>query len=231
MKTVEFYPSSKDIAIVVPPPKPASEYIPKWYKDTKIFENGKPSYKDGQIENKTIKSCVPFFDSLTSGYIQESWCDIHVSNQNGNIQITYSLNPNPINFREKISLKINESFFPVEFIWQVYWLPKLSNGYSALFTHPFNRFDLPFITTSGIIDSDKFFHNMPANYPFIMHGNFEGVIPQGTPLYQIIPIKRDSWRSKIQPFNEEEYKRRFAQVNRSFIGNYRKFFHQKKSYK
>lgn len=231
MKTIEFYPASKDVEIIIPPPKPASECLPKWYKDIKPFENGKPVYKDGVVKNKTVKLCLPFFDSLTSGYIQESWCDIHVSHKNGNLEVSYSQYPSPFNYREKLSLKVNNSFLPIECVWQIYWLPKLSDGYSALFTHPLNRFDLPFVTSSGIIDSDKFFHSIPANYPFVMYENFEGIIPQGTPLYQIIPIKRDNWKSESKKFNEDEYKKRSVSVYRSFVGSYKKFFYQKKSYK
>jgi hypothetical protein len=59
-------------------------------------------------------------------------------------------------------------------------------------THPLNRFDLPFTTTSGIVDSDKFF--APGNVPFFIKEGFSGIIPEGTPFLQLIPIKRATWK-------------------------------------
>lgn len=234
MKEITFYPSSKITEISVPHPKPASSYIPEWYKQIKKFygEENKPVFQDGAIINKTIKNCTPFMDSLTSGYIQESWCDITISfTDNGYFDYNYSCGPDPLSYRDRVSLNIPDHFIQNEFTWQVHWAPKLESGYSALITHPFNRFDLPFVNTSGIIDSDKFFHEIPGNYPFYFYKNKEIFIPCGTPLYQIIPIKRDNWKSSAQEFNEIETLKRKTQTRRFFQGSYKKFFHEKKSYR
>lgn len=237
VKSIKFYPSSIITESSVPPPRPASEYLPEWYKNIKTFSGtghkNKPQYADGKVINKTVKTCYPFWDALTSGYIQESWCDIRINFENDIFFYDYSVGPEPLSHRSKVSINLSESFMPYEFIWQVHWVPKLDYGYSALITHPFNRLDLPFLNTSGIIDSDKFFHSSPGNYPFYLYktSKNEIFIPSGTPLYQIIPIKRDSWRSNPEEFNEKEYLKRSAESQRSFIGTYKKFFHQKKVYK
>jgi hypothetical protein len=234
MKEIVFYPSSMMAEAAIPYPKPALNYLPEWYKQMKMFggEGNKPIYHDGTIANKTVKACMPFMDSLVSGYIQESWCDLHISFDNdGYFEYNYSCAPSPISYRDSVSISVPNIFVQKEFVWQVHWAPKLEKGYSALITHPFNRFDLPFINTSGIIDSDEFFHEIPGNYPFYFYKNDEVFIPAGTPLYQIIPIKRDSWQSSAEKFDEFETVRRRSEAMRFFQGTYKKFFHQKKSYR
>lgn len=228
---IKFHPASKEAERIIPPPRPASEFIPDWYKKTKIFDGGAPNFLDGEIVNKSIKSCYPFFDAYNTGYIQESWTDIYFEFDENSFNFSYAMGPEPISNRERVNIRLSEYFNPLEFIWRVYWVPQLENGYSAMMTHPLNRYDLPFLTTTGIIDSDMFYHVSPANYPFYIYKGFNGVIPAGTPLYQIIPIKRDSWKSDTSEFNEDEYQRRLAKGRRFFIGNYKRLFYQKKIYK
>jgi hypothetical protein len=231
MKSIEFYPASKDAEIIIPPPKPASNYIPQWYKDEKIFQGGAPKFSDGEILNKTIKSCAPFFDAYNTGYIQETWCDIHFSFSENYFNFSYAFGPSPLSSRDEVNIKIQNSFRPLELIWKVYWVPKLEKGYSAMITHPLNRYELPFLTATGIIDSDNFYHTFPGNYPFYLYKNFEGIIPAGTPMYQIIPVKRDSWKSSAETFIEEDYLKRLSYAKKFFIGGYKKLFHEKKYYK
>jgi hypothetical protein len=233
MKTVNFYPSSRLAELVVPPPKPASEYIPEWYKDMKIFGGNEPKFENGILYNATVKSCMPFFDAYSSGYIQETWTDIHFSfdKDNNTFQYNCASNPLPISHRETPSINISKSFRPHEFNWQFHWMPKLEDGYSMLITQPFNRMDLPFMNTTGIVDSDTFFHTIPGNYPFYVYDNFQGIIPKGTPMFQMIPIKRDSWKSSVEVFNEDDHTKRSVLARSLFIGGYRRMFHKKKVYK
>jgi hypothetical protein len=81
------------------------------------------------------------------------------------------------------------------FAWWSDWAVELPAGYSALYTQPFNRFELPFLTTSGIIDNDKV--HLPGTMPFFIAKGFTGVIPAGTPYAQILPFKRENWESEV----------------------------------
>lgn len=234
MKKIEFYPSSKIAEISITPPKPASEYLPQWYKDMKMFGGGEPRFQNGAVSNTTVKACLPFFDSYTSGYIQESWTDIYFNfnSESGSFEYHCATTPSPVHHRDGApSIKISDEFRPHEFIWQFHWMPKLEKGYSMLITQPLNRFDLPFMNTTGIVDSDDFFHTVPGSYPFYLYKDFQGIIPKGTPLYQMIPIKRDSWKSDIKKFDEEDHLYRSYVSKSIFIGSYKKMFHKKKVYK
>jgi hypothetical protein len=64
-----------------------------------------------------------------------------------------------------------------------------------LITHPINRYDLPFTSVSGLADYDVY--PLPGNVSFHIKEGFEGTIPAGTPIMQIIPIKREDWEHNI----------------------------------
>jgi len=231
---IEFIPLNKQAELIVPSPKPAKSYIPDWYKDipaTKKIEFG----PNGEMANDigSIKRCMPFFDGLTNGYIQESWCDINIQKDSyGKITYAYALGPEIVKMRLNSSMEIQSKFYPSEFTWILQWLPRLPKGWSALFTTPFNRFDLPFTNTTGVIDSDVFFHTneFGGNLPFYMDKDFEGIIPAGTPMYQIIPFKRENWKSEEIKFDHDESVRRMVPIRKHFINGYKKTFWQKKYY-
>jgi hypothetical protein len=84
-----------------------------------------------------------------------------------------------------------------------------------------NRYDLPFYTMSGIVDSDNW--GLPVFIGFFLKRNFQGVIPKGTPIMQIVPFKRDSWELEIddsaEAIQKEEY---HAEDRRSMLYGYYK---------
>ena len=67
---------------------------------------------------------------------------------------------------------------------------------------PMNRFDLPFLNTTGIVDSDKV--HLLGSFPFFIVEGWEGTIPAGTPYIQILPFKRENWKQKIEILNQSE---------------------------
>jgi hypothetical protein len=81
------------------------------------------------------------------------------------------------------------------FAWYGEWAVRLPEGYSALYVQPMNRYELPFQTTSGIIDSDAV--NLFGTVPFFIAKEYEGILPKGTPFLQIIPFKRENWDSHV----------------------------------
>lgn len=225
---INFIPSSKEVEAVVPMPKSAKSYLPEWYKNIRLDKDIK--FNDSaEPSNINVKACMPFLDSLTQGYIQESWCDLYIKVKDG---VTYmqSTGPEMLINRPHPGIQLSEVLAPHEFAWKMQWIPKLPKGWSVMITSPLNRFDLPFQVASGIIDSDVFYHTYAGNVPFYMKDGFEGVIPAGTPLYQMIPIKRASWSSYAVKYNEEVHMKRNHQIRKKFIGAYKKFFWQKKSF-
>ena len=64
-----------------------------------------------------------------------------------------------------------------------------------------NRFDLPFYTMSGIVESDIW--GLPVFTAFFLQKDFIGVIPKGTPIFQIIPFKRDDWEREVSDDDDD----------------------------
>ena len=178
-------------------PQPARHYIPEWYKKASMYATGKPT---ANPPNNTIKACMPFLESYSNGYIFELWQDIVVTQTPEGPMINWNVGPEVVHFRDAVSgqgLPVPAGHHWQHFAWNSPLCIKTPPGYSFLLTHPFNRFDLPFTTLSGIADADEGIGN--GNIPFFLKEGFEGVIPKGTPLYQILPYKRDDWKSKFSP--------------------------------
>ena len=236
---IDFIASDRLTELTVPSPVPVAQDIPDWYKENPRFfgEKNNPEFMNGKVINNSLKACIPFYDAITSGYIQKTWCDIHLNfdYKNGNLmdfQYNYSKKPEIISHRDSpVSLKTFDDIHRVEFVWKIPWLPILPKGWSALFVHPLNRIDLPFISLSGLIDSDKFFHSGYGNYPFYVKKGFNNrIIPAGTPMYQIIPIKRESWNSKIKIISDDQRTINLSKNLTHFFGTYKRLFHEKKRY-
>jgi hypothetical protein len=170
---------------------PAKKIIPSWYKDLKPADYK----KDGT--HKNVKSCVPFLDAFLTGYFLTLPQDINVlpNEDYTSVMVDYGVKNQEfleVKARDVGAIPFPENFYEIEFIWKTQHCLKLPKGYSALLTHPLNRNDLPFMSLSGIIDLDEGIQK--GNFPFYIKKGFEGVIPMGTPIVQIIPFKRDSWQ-------------------------------------
>ena len=75
------------------------------------------------------------------------------------------------------------------------WTIKTPPGWSCIFLHPAAYSDLPFKVIPGIVDTDILDYEI--NTPFVVKNGFTGTIEKGTPMFQVIPFKRESWESKF----------------------------------
>lgn len=183
----------------VPPIIPTKNVLPDWYK--KIVPLNTSNLKS-LPQTLNVKSCVPFMDTFLSGYVMTTPMDIAVKiNDEGNPVITWSFSEfNFIGVRgldAAPGLPIPQGYNITHFTWSTMSAIKIPKGYSCLVTHPLNRYDLPFLTLSGIVDADDIFHH--GNIPFFIKEGFEGLIKAGTPMFQIIPFKREEWESVKKP--------------------------------
>ena len=227
---ITFIPASKEVEMLTEGPIPAKKVVPDWYKKNPAFDSKNPQFENNQISNTSIKMCMPFFDATTGGYVQRTWTDIFIGKQNDSLIYHFAQLPQIMSHRDKVSVELSSSYYPIEYIWTRQWTAKLPKGYSLLITHPHNRLDLPFTTMSGLVDADEFFHTPVGNIPFYVREGFSGFIPAGTPMYQMIPVKRDNWTSKVEPFDEIKTTKLNYQMRRHFYGAYRNMFWNKKHY-
>ena len=185
-------------------PEPVIKTLPKWYRKADRFatnpSTGKPwEMPDGSGKIPTWKACPAIFDIMGAGYVYKTPCDMEVYlDASGLIQISVSDEKYKDFIQDRPPMpqfKHPHGYHDKHFAWWADWAVELPEGYSALYTQPFNRFELPFLTTSGIIDNDKV--KLPGTMPFFIIKGFTGTIPAGTPYAQILPFKRDHWESEI----------------------------------
>jgi hypothetical protein len=237
MKKIVFKPENNGAKEFFESPKPSSKYIPRWYRESEKYQNGKfdPSLEPPQLYG--MKYCAPFLDGLTAGYMITTQYDIFIKNNNNQEVGVYpsfqsDKVANQILQRDLSSYPVPDGFIPIHFLWKYFFTIQLPKGYSALFTHPLNRYDLPFLTTSGIIDCDDF--HSTGTFEFFIKKDFSGLIPKGTPFVQVIPFKRDSWKSEYDDNDKdiEKHEKFLMKKTLSFMAHdlYRKLFWKPKKY-
>lgn len=211
---------------------PAKKFIPDWYKKIPTFKNNTVFELDKGFL-PTVKLCVPFLDAFSNGYMITLPYDIYVKNNNGAPYLTTRvIDPENVpNWRQNIAHEkiVPTGCFPYEYTWNYcisYTVPK---GYSALVTHPFNRHDLPFITLTGIIDGGLVMYSH-GNFPFYIKKEFEGIIPKGTPIIQILPFRQENWKSKKTIGLVKEGNKQNAASGSWISGWYKKTFWTRKNY-
>lgn len=184
-------------------PLPAKKYVPEWYKKSDRTIGDKLQVNNITASGlKTVKMCAPFLDSLTNGYVIELIQDVHVTKDAfGNQSLVWKIGEVEMAEYRDIEglggMPISSEYAQQAFAWKCHWVWRTPKGYSALVTHPLNRMDLPFTTFSGIVDSETAVSK--GNLPFLIKKDFEGVIPAGTPIAQILPYKRESWEAVNNP--------------------------------
>lgn len=240
MGKIIFQPETSSGAIQYPRPVPASKMIPDWYKNTDLLTSGDKKIGISKIyssaSNLSIKGCVPFQDALISGYIFSLPCDVEVSlGKDGFFYIKWlvvGFDPAGSHSEEQAGgIPRSSEHNPFPFKWQTRWTIKTPKGYSTLFTHPLNRYDLPFRSFTGVVDTDK--HPVATNFPFQLldQGEYPYIIPAGTPIAQAIPFKRERWTSSYQEADEEMYQINRNKVKSKIGRSYRTFFWDKKVYR
>jgi hypothetical protein len=175
---------------VIPEPKPAAKFMPDWFKKVPISLDNRDHF-GGRV--MTIKQCMPVMDVMSLGYVIPLQGDLGVITNTDKTQIKVT-NPPEIKIAEFHELKqIGEKTAPgfptapVKFV--NHWVIKTAPGWSTLIMPLMNRFEKDFTCLSGLVDTDRYVKEI--NFPAVWHtANFDDIIPAGTPLVVVVPIKR-----------------------------------------
>ena len=213
------------------PPKPAVKEVPDWYKNTPEYTSseGKKIVGDNETPH-TIKKCIPVFDAITAGYILYTQVDVQVTQQDGLPYYNWS-SQGAISFHPIAQAPLhpqrNEAAYPK---WNNPYAITTPPGYSVLFTQPMHRESI-FTILDGVVDTDTY--KAPVNFPFVLNDiKWEGVIPAGTPMAQVIPFKRESWEHKIGSDKElKEQSMITAKLRTLFFNSYKRQFWSRKEYR
>ena len=225
-KKITFCAINEGMLDVWPHPQPASRFIPDEYKKLKRF-------KENNLHNPTVKTCVPFLDSLTMGYIIPFDQDYLVDPVEDDFAVT------PANKEQNDFGFHNQTQLPEE--WKETtgknagkfhnkWLIKTAPGYSCLFIKPMNRIETRFDIIAGVVDTDTYINTI--NFPFILNKRDQQfLIKKGEPMVQVIPFKRESWKMWSGFYLEKAHGKVLSMLNSEWVDRYKKMFWRKKSYR
>lgn len=189
----------------------------------------------------TIKRCMPIFDAMTAGYMIVAPCDIHLD----------ATNPEKLEWQIPLTLQSlkadlfathapeqyeNYPIDPEKYHKQLFrilptWAVGTDPGYSVLFTNPYHTDDSPLWAFTGLIDTDGFVSD--GHVSFLVKKGFKGTIRQGTPLYQLIPFKREEWSSEVvDPADAKTlFNSQRLNLRSTFMNGYKNKFRSKKEYR
>jgi hypothetical protein len=224
-------------------PEPIKLNIPEWFKKL-----------NHDIDNLTIKGCMPFLDTLTTGYLLKVPQDIkikfNIDNEKKDKKDTFvkfsfdefsgvadKINLN-LNHLKKLNSHPQYQILGSSFLEQNKnnpvlkiinpWTIKTPKDYSCLFLPPLNNKDDRFEIIPGIVDTDCF--NSEVNFPIIINGykyeTLETTIKAGTPYVQVIPFKKESWKMILKEKKEDSTLKLFSLL----INKYKRLFWNKISW-
>lgn len=219
----------------IPSPFPASKGVPPWMKHL-TPEAEREDYQ-------TVKRCIPFLDAMTAGYIIPLPFDLTIAITPTGNQLLWKSEEEKDRLSKYTIVESHDSsqypgapfsqFKVIKFYNP--WIVETSPNTSCMFVPPLNRPELPYVPLSGIVDTDQYFNtvNLPCVFPGLNVGH-QIELKMGTPMIQVIPFKRQEWKSSVTNLKEGVLTR--AHETREDMRNDRKEWYrrkkwQKKSYK
>jgi len=230
-----------DLQGVIPEPVPAPRAIPEWYRrmPRRVSDNPQTSH--------SLKACVPLRDSLSLGYVIPLWEDVMFdaewhSESDWHLRYHWPGNlaghePGAIgsHFPEQLTgtpwegVPTDRSVLKFSSPWTIRTAP----GYSCLFLAPLNHSESRFELFSGVVDTD--WYRSPIHFPFVWRDwSGETLLPQGLPLVQIIPFRREDWLSTVRerrPSDVREIQKSDNIIKSVFRRAYERFFWQRKRFR
>jgi hypothetical protein len=228
-------------------PQPASRFIPDWYKNMDSYMGGVKKPDGNGVSLATIKRCMPVFDAINAGYIITLPVDIWVSIKEfvpTSSETGEEIKDLPVKkdqYFEWSNFNLVD-FHPIEQApthparndyqypkWINPWAIRTPKGYSTMFVQPMHR-ESVFTILPGIVDTDEY--SAPVNFPFVINDpDFQGIIPKGTPIAQVIPFKRESWNLEIGDEKElREVQKVNSKLTTKFFDRYKTMFRATKNY-
>lgn len=188
---------------VIPEPEPAHNELPSWYENAPLEKDG--GVERTEIDNSTVRACVPFFEALTTGWIIKTPADIQLEVTPNRVEYEWDFDRELLtHFTLDIMGPEYPDHHPI-FKFIGFWSVEAPEGTSALFTAPMNRRHDLFEAYSGIVNIDDYggwIHQIVR----WKAGEWKGVIPKGTPIVQMIPMMDGAIinEASIETMTEEE---------------------------
>tara|TARA_Y100001951_G_C11256895_1_gene249959 strand:- start:279 stop:1013 length:735 start_codon:yes stop_codon:yes gene_type:complete len=214
----------------IDPPVKASKALPQWVQSLR--------------GNSDAKRCLPLVEACTEGYVWKTHCDIAFEVTEKGLTYTTGSDDNNYQFSKSMPVisthndgqvyseldntreNAEKNHGPIN--WKTVF--KLANlfvirtpkGYSTRFKSLSNVFNLPFQMFEGVVETDKYYNAI--NFPFRYTGPEEPhtyILQRGTPLIQLIPFKREKWKSSIGVVEPKQMQKNIFRSNTVLKDYYR----------
>jgi hypothetical protein len=219
------------MADAIAAPVPAIEVLPAWFRKLPAVDAEHRTVDDWAI---TIKRCMPFLDAMSAGYVLTLPAEIHFSVSADGQSVTHR-HQMPFTLVEShAAYQIKGSHWDgrVPLKLNTQWVVTTPRGWSMLYVPLLNHANDRIETMAGLVDSDRY--PMPVNLPFFihtsLHGNSDFTLERGTPLCQLIPVKRSDFLLEARDSTPAEVllTQHTELQLRSSRGWYRKFIREKR---
>lgn len=228
-----FRAKSEHVFEVREKPIPANKIIPNWWKSILPYTNKEQKLDLSPAPTVTVKRCISAYDALSSGYVVTLWADILVKyDEEIGHSISWACEENVFGIWNKDQVsgyEIPDGYGDGVFKYIHGWQIKTPKDWSSLIVHPFGYPNLPFKVIPGIVDTDLL--KTDINTPIVFKKGFEGIIEKGTPIFQIIPIKRESWTSSHELQKENEHYLNQEKLSTKIISSYARNLRSPKNYR
>jgi len=225
-KKITFCAINKEMLDVWPHPKPSKLFIPQEYKNLSRFNSN-------DMHKPTLKTCMPFLDSMTAGYIipfDQDYLVDPVENDFSVVPANREMNDFGFHAKTQLPKEWHKTTGENAGKFHNKWLIKTPPGYSCLFVHPMNRLEERWKIIEGIVDTDVYINAI--NFPFILKKrDKQFLIKKGDPMVQVIPFKRESWKSWSGFYLEKLHIKTLNLLMSEWVDKYKKMFWRKKNYK
>lgn len=240
----EKYPTLRGI---IEPPTPITKANMKWWQSITAQYNpelGTGSEPSAWVKKHRVggsaRACPAITDVLTHGYVMYSGIDVYFDTTDDEVKaqrvqgVPQDRDGNEILYRNDPWQTNDILYTPAGFSPQTFKMDPMygirtDEGYSVLITSIFYRDDLPWRFMDAIIDSDKF--GVYDHISFWIKNDFKGVVKQGTPMFQVIPFKREDFEMVIRDYDENQHVSQSHGVYSTFTQGYKKHFWNRKKFK
>jgi hypothetical protein len=234
------------------PPQPAKNFISEEYKNL-------INYEDSDLRKPTVKKCMPFLDAMASGYIIPFFQDylITMDYEKKEWDVRTNFYSPQVHSSQQLPKNYQDGVKPIGKFANK-WIIKTPPGYSCLFVHPMNTPKTDFEIISGVVDTDTYEDTVLFPYYFKRYDDNKKKVQQvplelgekvqqvpleletssrvqvhlelGTPMVQVIPFKRENWKSESKVKVEENIGKWRNNWAGRLIDSYKKLYWQKKHY-
>jgi hypothetical protein len=195
MCQIEFHVTAAVLS-QIPHPYPAARHIPDWFKNM-------PADHDC---GGTLKRCPPFLTAMAAGYIIPAPADAQFKMSPDGVLSAYG------------TISFFSTHFPQQYAGAPFtnkrvvkfhnpWIIVTPPEYVCLITAPINRFEIPFLPLTGIVETGAYYKEVQLPMACLMEPGQTFDLPRGAPMVQVIPMRREAWTSRtasLDPAHREE---------------------------